>query len=80
MLYARVSSADQREDLDRQVGRLTEGATLNGHSPTEVVKEVGSGLNGSRKRLLRVRNGCPNSGLWLLRGVSGGINPDFRDW
>lgn len=54
VLYARVSSADQREDLDRQVGRLSEWATDNGYMPTEVVKEVGSGLNGSRKRLLKV--------------------------
>ena len=54
VLYARVSSADQREDLDRQAGRLAEWATANGYRPTEVVKEVGSGLNGSRRRLLRV--------------------------
>ena len=54
VLYARVSSADQREDLDRQVGRLSEWATDNGYRPTEVVKEIGSGLNGSRKRLLKV--------------------------
>lgn len=58
VLYARVSSTDQRDDLDRQVGRLSEWATRNGYQPTEVVKEVGSGLNGSRKRLLKVlRNG-----------------------
>jgi putative resolvase len=54
VLYARVSSADQRDDLDRQAGRLAEWATENGHRPTEVVKEVGSGLNGSRRRLLKV--------------------------
>ena len=54
VLYARVSSADQSEALDRQVGRLSEWATDNGYRPTEVVKEVGSGLNGSRKRLLKV--------------------------
>ena len=54
VLYARVSSADQKDDLDRQAGRLAEWATENGHRPTEVVKEVGSGLNGSRRRLLKV--------------------------
>ena len=69
VLYARVSSADQREDLDRQVGRLSEWATDNGYHPTEVVKEVGSGLNGSRKRLLKV----------LRDGTVGTIVVEHRD-
>ena len=54
VLYARVSSGDQREDLDRQVGRLVEWATQQGHRPDEVVKEIGSGLNGNRRRLRRL--------------------------
>ncbi len=54
VLYARVSSADQRDDLDRQAGRLAEWATERGLQPTAVVKEVGSGLNGQRSRLSRV--------------------------
>ena len=51
VVYARVSSADQKEDLDRQVGRVVEWATQQGCRPDEVVKEVGSGLNGHRRRL-----------------------------
>ena len=51
VVYARVSSADQKEDLDRQVGRVVEWATRQGLSPDEVVKEVGSGLNGARRKL-----------------------------
>ncbi len=54
VLYARVSSADQRADLDRQAGRLAKWATERGLQPTAVVKEVGSGLNGQRRRLARV--------------------------
>lgn len=54
VLYARVSSADQRDDLDRQAGRLAEWATERGLQPTAVVKEVGSGLNGQRRKLSRV--------------------------
>ena len=50
VVYARVSSGDQREDLDRQVGRLVAWATGHGHRPDEVVKEVGSGLNGNQLR------------------------------
>jgi putative resolvase len=51
-LYARVSSADQRADLDRQVARLTTHATEARLAPTRVVGEVGSGLNGARRKLL----------------------------
>src|SRR5919201_647445 len=51
-VYARVSSADQRGDLDRQVVRLTTVATERRLAPTRVVAEVGSGLNGHRSKLL----------------------------
>jgi len=54
VVYARVSSHDQRGDLDRQVARLTEWATSNGHQVGEVVTEVGSGLNGKRPKLRRI--------------------------
>jgi putative resolvase len=54
VVYARVSSHDQRHDLDRQVARLTEWATASGHAVGEVVTEVGSGLNGKRAKLRRV--------------------------
>lgn len=54
VVYARVSSHDQRADLDRQVARLTDWATTNGHSVGEVVREVGSGLNGKRPKLRRI--------------------------
>lgn len=51
-IYARVSSADQRGVLDRQVARLVVHLTTSGLAPTRVVAEVGSGLNGHRARLL----------------------------
>lgn len=53
-LYARVSSADQKNDLDRQLARLTEYAVANKLVIVDVVKEVGSGLNGHRKGLIRL--------------------------
>lgn len=53
-IYARVSSADQRSDLDRQVGRLAAYATTAGMSVTLTVAEVGSGLNGERPKLRRL--------------------------
>ena len=54
VLYARVSSHDQRSDLDRQVARLTEWAAGQGMAVAEVVVEVGSGMNGKRRRLARL--------------------------
>ena len=54
VVYALVSSGDQKEDLDRQVGRVVEWATQQGCRPDEVVKEIGSGLNGNRRRLRRL--------------------------
>lgn len=52
--YCRVSSADQKSDLDRQVARVVQGATGLGLAVAEVVTEVGSGLNGKRRKLHRV--------------------------
>lgn len=54
VVYARVSSHDQRADLDRQVARLADWATSNGHVVGEVVTEVGSGVNGERPKLRRI--------------------------
>jgi predicted site-specific integrase-resolvase len=51
-VYARVSSADQKADLDAQVARVTAWATSNGYSVNQVVTEVGSALNGRRRKFL----------------------------
>lgn len=53
-LYARVSSADQKKDLDRQLGRLLEYAVAHKMPVVDSVKEIGSGLNGHRKGLMRL--------------------------
>lgn len=53
-LYARVSSADQKADLDRQLGRLSSFAADKQLHVVKTAKEVGSGLNGKRPQLLRL--------------------------
>ncbi len=53
-LYARVSSHDQRPDLDRQLARLSTYAAGQKLHVVEAVAEVGSGLNGKRRKLLRI--------------------------
>lgn len=53
-LYARVSSADQKADLDRQVARLAAFAAEQKLTIAKVIAEVGSGLNGHRPKLMAV--------------------------
>jgi predicted site-specific integrase-resolvase len=52
VVYARVSSAEQKADLDRQVARVTTWATGQHLPVSRVVTEVGSALNGRRKKFL----------------------------
>ncbi len=44
-LYARVSSSDQKQDLDRQIARLVTIANSQGLRVGKTVTEIGSGLN-----------------------------------
>lgn len=50
-LYARVSSADQKEDLDRQLERLKTYAIAKGYKVDRLVTELASGLNDTRPKL-----------------------------
>jgi predicted site-specific integrase-resolvase len=52
VVYARVSSADQKPDLDRRVSRVTAWTTGQGMTVGRVVTEVGSALNGHRRKFL----------------------------
>lgn len=52
--YCRVSSADQKDDLERQVGRVVTGATGLGLPVGQVVSEVGSGMDGHRRKLTKL--------------------------
>ncbi len=51
-VYARVPSADQRADLDRQVARVTAWAAAGGLAVGRVVTGAGSALNGKRRKFL----------------------------
>ena len=52
VVYACVSSADQRQDLERQVARVATWATTHDLAVDRVVTEVGSALSGHRRKLL----------------------------
>lgn len=62
-LYARVSSHDQQEDLKRQMQRLKDYAASKGWIIIKEVKEIGSGLNGSRSKLLSLLKDKSISGI-----------------
>ncbi len=51
-VYARVSSAENRPNLDSQAERLVAYCTAKGYQVSKVVKEVGSGVNDARSKLL----------------------------
>ncbi|SRR5579875_1629679 len=53
-LYARVSSADQKEDLERQMQRLKDYAASRGYQVTKAVSELASGLNDKRPKLMKL--------------------------
>ncbi|MCC5664785.1 IS607 family transposase [Nostoc sp. CHAB 5784] len=50
-IYARVSSAENKDNLDRQAERLSQYAIAKGYQIAYVIKEIGSGLNDNRKKL-----------------------------
>ena len=52
--YARVSSADQKDDLKRQADRLKAFAIGMGVEDPEVVTETSSGMNDRRRKLNRL--------------------------
>ncbi len=64
-LSARVSSPDQKADLDRQLGRLSVFAAEQDFPVVKTAKEIGAGLNGKRPQLLRLLR---NPGLTAIVG------------
>jgi putative resolvase len=52
--YARVSSSENKSNLNTQAERLVRYANAKGLQVHAVVKEVGSGLNDKRPKLMRI--------------------------
>jgi predicted site-specific integrase-resolvase len=53
-LYARVSSQDQKQDLERQLERLRAYAASRGYTVAKEVTELASGLNDQRPKLMKL--------------------------
>lgn len=52
VIYARVSSAEHKENLERQAERLVQYCMVRGYQVAQVVKEIAPGVNDSRPKLL----------------------------
>jgi predicted site-specific integrase-resolvase len=50
-IYARVSSSENKTNLDLQAERLQQYAMAKGYKIYKVIREIGSGLNDDRKKL-----------------------------
>ena len=55
-IYARVSSADQKQrgDTDRQSARIFEHCVTKGYKVEHIIKDLGSGLNDKRKGFVKL--------------------------
>jgi putative resolvase len=53
-LYARVSSAEQKDDVTRQLQRLRDYAAARGYQVVAEVTEIASGLNDERPKLTKL--------------------------
>jgi putative resolvase len=57
-IYARVSSAEHKENLERQVERLVQYCTVRGYQVAQITKEIASSVNDSRPKLLALLKDC----------------------
>jgi len=53
-IYTRVSSNKMKDNLERQLIRLNEYAISNGYNVVKAVKEISSGMNDKRKKLIEL--------------------------
>lgn len=54
VIYGRVSSNDQKQDLERQVDRLRLFCAANGYQVSDEVTEIASGMNSNRTKLTKI--------------------------
>lgn len=59
IIYARVSTYERKDCLDGQVNRCSEFAASRGLSVDKVIKEVASGMNDKRPKLMKLLESKP---------------------
>lgn len=58
-IYARVSSYDKKDDLERQIQRCVNFCSSNGYTIKNITKEIASGMNDKRPKLIKLLNSKP---------------------
>ena len=67
VIYTRVSSPERRKtDLEYQAKRMSDFCISNGWKIDRVIKEVGSGLNDSRPKLMELFDGEEARGIEII--------------
>ncbi|GLV54258.1 resolvase [Dictyobacter sp. S3.2.2.5] len=77
VVYTRVSSAENKANLDRQAERLVAYCAARGYQVSRVVKEIGSGVNDNRPKFLALL-ADPNVGRIVIEHKDRGTRFGFR--
>lgn len=59
-IYCRISSHDKKDDLNRQVQRCTDFCIAKGWVIKKIIKEIASGMNDVRPKLIELLNDKPS--------------------
>jgi len=54
VIYSRVSSSENKDNLEKQAERLENYASAKGYKIYKTIKEIGSGLNDKRQKLQQI--------------------------
>lgn len=76
-VYTRVSSSENRSNLDSQAERLVAYCTVRGYQVSKVVKEIGSGVNDNRPKFLALL-ADPSIGRIVIEHKDRGTHFGFR--
>ena len=76
-MYTRVSSAENKSNLDSQAERLVAYCTVRGYQISKVVKEIGSGVNDNRPKFLALL-ADPSIGRIVIEHQDRGTRFGFR--
>ena len=76
-IYTRVSSAENKSNLDSQAERLVAYCGVRGYQVSKVVKEIGSGVNDNRPKFLALL-ADPSIGRIVIEHKDRGTRFGFR--
>jgi predicted site-specific integrase-resolvase len=76
-VYTRVSSSENKSNLDSQAERLVAYCTIRGYQVSKVVKEIGSGVNDNRPKFLALL-ADPSIGRIVIEHKDRGTRFGFR--